>query len=92
MTTKRFALIFAGLGIALMWLGFSKAPWGLVIIWPGLNFLFLGFAYYKYLPDIFGKRADGTLAPVKLLFLLPYCLFYLTIWHLMRLILKEDPV
>ena len=59
-------------------------------VWPGLSFLAVAGAYFGLGPRIFRKRSDGTIASLALVALLPYFLFTWGIWHLARLLIKED--
>jgi protein-tyrosine phosphatase len=78
------------LGIAQIILGFQYGWWGAFLIWSGLCFAAVGIAYAKRLPGIFGKRPDGTLAPGRVLLLLPYLLFTWAVWFLDTHIRSEN--
>ena len=60
-----------------------------ILLWPAANFLVLGIAYATEKHRIFGKRADGTLATINVLFLLPYYLLLWSFWHVMRVLQNE---
>jgi len=87
---KHGALFFLlGLTLCLMpWL--YGGGWTWVLLWLGLNMLMLGVAYARRDEGVFGKRADGTLAPGRVLVFLPYLLLTWGVWHLCRLL--PEPV
>lgn len=68
----------AGLFAAAFWLG--GPAW--LVTWPATSVTAVGLGYLALGPRVFGKRADGTLAPVPTLILLPY---HVVAWLRLRL-------
>ena len=81
-------------GNALLGLGAAQAALALVnmrawlvpavalVAWSGLSFLFVGAAYRRRAPGVFGKRgADGRLGPLAVLLCLPYLLLSWGLWR-----------
>lgn len=56
--------------------------WTWVILWLAINMVILGVAYARRDASVFGKHANGTLSPERVLFFLPYLLFTWGIWRL----------
>lgn len=71
--------------VALMWKGLC-----LLLLWPAASFAVVGFGYLFWGHSVFGKRADGTLRLSNMLFLAPFLAFLWSVWHLARLIIRED--
>ena len=61
-----------------------------LLLWPALSFAWVALAYAGLGPSLFGKRPDGRMAWWAVLLLLPYLLLTWGIWHLHRLLSKED--
>ena len=68
----RFGIMLCVLGLALataaIWLG---GP-ALLVLWPATSVFVVGLGYLFLGPAVFGKRADGQLAPLPLALLFPY--------------------
>ena len=56
--------------------------WTWIILWLAMNMLMLGVAYARCDSSVFGKQADGTLSPVRVLIFLPYLLLTWGVWRL----------
>lgn len=63
--------------------------WGWLLLWPALCYLGVALAYGGCGPGLLGKRADGSLAPLAMLFFLPFLLPTWGVWHLQRLLSNE---
>src|SRR5262245_28082319 len=87
----KYAVVFALLAVCLAVLGVAVGGPGLVLLWPALSLALVAAAYARLGPRLFGKRPDGRLAWWAVLLLLPYLLLTWTLWHLHRLLSKEDP-
>ena len=82
-----FSILAILLGcVALMWKGLC-----LLLLWPAASFAVVGLGYLFFGHRVFGKRTDGTLRLGNMLFLAPFLAFLWSVWHLSRLILREDP-
>lgn len=68
----RFGVMLCVLGLALA----SAALWlrgpALLVLWPATSVFVVGLGYLFIGPSVFGKRPDGTLAPLHVALLLPY--------------------
>lgn len=58
--------------------------WGWVLVWPAASFLGVAVAYAGVGPRVFGKRDDGALGLLPLLFFSPYLLPTWGLWHVLR--------
>src|SRR2546430_16664176 len=87
----RYAVIFLSLGIGFIVLAVQRGGWWLLMIWPGLSAVIVGAGYAKLGARVFGKRAHGTYAMWAMLIHLPYLLITRGIWHLLRVVLPENP-
>jgi hypothetical protein len=78
----RFGWMQVVLGAALFasafWLG--GPAW--LVVWPATSVTAVGLGYLALGPGVFGKRADGTLAPLPTLILFPY---HVVAWLRLRL-------
>lgn len=63
--------------------------WMWTLVWPGVAFVAVGVAYFANQPGVFGKRADGTLAPLSAAALLPFLALAWITWHLVRIASRE---
>src|SRR5215472_6333827 len=61
-----------------------------LLLWPAVSFGWVALAYAGLGPRLFGKRPDGRMAWWAVLLLLPYLLLAWGLWHLHRLLSKED--
>lgn len=79
------------IGLALIALGFvyGRASW--LLWWSGASFTAVGLAYARHSPDLFGKRADGTLTWWRAVLLWPYLLFAWTVWFLETRLSRDKP-
>ncbi len=77
------------LGLILIVLGFIMLDGGIVLIWIGSNFLILGFAHWRGLHGIFGKRPNGTLQFCHRVLFFPLLTYTAVVWHLLRLFSRE---
>lgn len=67
-------------------------PWRLGMAWFAATCAVVAIAYLVNSPEVFGKRTDGRLRLLNQLTLLPYLLYALALWHLLRLVSREAPV
>ena len=77
----RNALTFLVLAAGLVVLAvlYPGVRWGL--LWAGGNFVVVAAAYARQKPQVFGKRADGTMAWGPRLLLLPYLWLTWLVWY-----------
>lgn len=81
-------LLLAG---ALIAISIFQGKFGFVIAWFGINFLLLGVAHFSAYHKIFGKRADGVIPWWSWCVFLPLQLYTHGVWHVYRLINRENP-
>ncbi|MBV6624319.1 MAG: dual specificity protein phosphatase family protein [Rivularia sp. (in: Bacteria)] len=89
----KYALVFYVLGILLIIFSCNKFDlilFNFIIFWCGLSFLTLGIAYGGLGARVFGKQKNGKISKFSFGFLLPYLLLTWAVWHIQRLISKED--
>ncbi|WP_395750443.1 protein-tyrosine phosphatase family protein [Prosthecobacter sp.] len=60
--------------------------WTWIVLWLGMDMILLSRAYARRDASVFGKRADGSLAPARALLFLPYLLFTWGVWRLCLLL------
>ena len=58
---------------------YPRLAW--LLLWSGGSFATVAVAYALRKPRVFGKRIDGTLAPLPCLLLLPYLLLTWLLWY-----------
>lgn len=81
------------LGLLLGALATRVATAGMVpLLWLALAFVVVGGAYLRGARDIFGKRPDGTLAPSRVLVLLPFLGLLWAVWHAARVLSREPAI
>ncbi len=85
----RFVLIL--LGPLLILGGVLAGGWGLVALWPGVDFIALAIAHFRGAHHLYGKRPDGTLPLWSWLLFFPLLAYALAVWHLLRLLCREPP-
>lgn len=86
----KYGTLFLGLGGILAFYGYLNGGWGWLLLWPAGSFSIVACGYFGLGARVFGKRSDGTIAWYGLVFLLPYLIYTWAIWHLSRIIIKED--
>jgi hypothetical protein len=84
-----YAVVFTLLGIELIAAGVFLGGAGLLLCWPGGNFLLVAAAYAGLGPQVFGKRHDGRPAWWAVLLLLPYLGLAWLIWQVQRRLSRE---
>lgn len=72
---------------AALWL---RGPF-LWFLWPAVSWLGLAYAYLRNRPKILGKRSDGTLHWLAVVFFLPHLAVGEIFFHFKRLVLKLEP-
>jgi protein-tyrosine phosphatase len=91
MTFRVVGLSFAAVGALLALLAVRSGGAMAVVAWPGAALLLAGGAYVSGSPRPFGKRADGSLAPLSVLALLPYLAATWGLWRVQRRIWRRPP-
>jgi protein-tyrosine phosphatase len=85
----KYAIVFGLLGVYLVGLAAVVGGWVWLVVWPGASLLLVAAAFAGLGPQVFGKRADGTVAWWALLALFPYLLLTWLLWQLLRLTSQE---
>jgi len=86
----KYAIALGLMSVALVSGAFIYPAAAVFLIWAAISFGCVAFGYGGFGVRIFGKTAAGRISwPAKVL-LLPYLLYTLTIWHLCRLVSRED--
>lgn len=86
----KYAVLFLSIGISLIILGIKFGGLGWLLVWSGVSFVVVGIGYAGLGAQIFGKNQEGKIASWGMILLLPYLIFYWTIWYFLCLIIKED--
>ncbi len=68
----RFGLFQVLLGIALIVAAWWVSGPAWLVAWPALAVIIVGLGYLGLGPRVFGKREDGSIAPMNLALLFPY--------------------
>ena len=71
-------LLIAG-GLTVLALLYPGLRW--MLLWSGGSFFAVAAAYALRRPGVFGKKPDGTMAPLPCLLLLPYLLLTWLLWY-----------
>jgi protein-tyrosine phosphatase len=77
-------------GVAFGLVAWQLGGWGWLLAWPAATSLVIGSAYLANWTGVFGKRLDGRLGATQLLFLAPFFLATWGVWHVQRLLGRED--
>jgi len=80
----RLAIIFFLLTLGFCLVIRNNGGWTWLLLWPALSFLLVGIAYATTDPRVFGKRLDGTIAPMSVVLLLPFLVYTWLIWRVVR--------
>lgn len=86
----KYAFIFVLFGILFIIFGCNLIIFRWLFFWSGVSFIIVGVAYGGLGAKVFGKKSNGTISKWSLFLLLPYFLLTWMIWHIQRLISKED--
>jgi protein-tyrosine phosphatase len=86
----KYAILFFLLAAILFGLAAYQAGIFYVALWPAFTFSVLAAGYAWLHVSIMGKRLDGTIAWWAIVLLLPYLLLTWSMWHVLRIIGRED--
>jgi hypothetical protein len=87
----RLAVLFAVMSAAVAGMAAAHRDWAWVLVWPALNLAGLAAAYAGLGPRVLGKGPQGQINPWASLFFLPFRLYVLGIWHVVRRFGRERP-
>jgi hypothetical protein len=87
----RYAITFSLMGVLLLYPPFSFGNFYVLCLWPASNCIALGIGYAWLGPGIFGKSPNGKMLFSLKIFYLPFLLFTLSIWHITRVVSRENP-
>jgi hypothetical protein len=82
MNGLRFGVLQVLLGAGLMAAAWVESGPAWIVAWPALSVALVGIGYLGLGPRVFGKRADGSIAPLNLVLLFPY---HVAAWLRLRL-------
>jgi hypothetical protein len=88
----KYGIYFLVLAALMLSLAIQFGGWYWTMIYPSLSFAIVAIGYLGGGPRVFGKRPDGKRSLVATFFLLPYLLFTLGTWQLVRLVSREPAV
>jgi protein-tyrosine phosphatase len=86
----KYGILFLIVSGVFAYYGYLIGGWGWLLWWPALSFLIVACGYLGLGAKIFGKRTNGTIAWYVFPYLLPYLLYTWAIWHLSRILRRED--
>lgn len=86
----KYGILFLILGLLIGGFAIQNGGWSLLLLWPAANCVIIGIAYFARIPQLFGKRPNGSLNPLTTIVLLPYLFYLWLIWHILRLIQSEN--
>ncbi|NND98467.1 MAG: hypothetical protein HKN47_14195 [Pirellulaceae bacterium] len=86
----RYAVLFLLLGAILAYVSRTGGQLNLLALWPAACCIAVSISYFFYSPAIFGKLRSGRLNPISVVLLLPYLTFTWLVWHLVRLLTREN--
>ena len=89
-THIRFSLLLLIVGVALFGLVPIYVKMAVPILWSGGSFVVVGAAYGFLQPGVFGKNDKGRQHPLNQILLAPFLLYAWSVWHLGRLLSRED--
>jgi protein-tyrosine phosphatase len=84
-----YVFLFATYAAALLAPALLLGGWAWLLAWPALSFALVAAAYAGLGARVFGKRSDGTIAPLHRLALLPFHGLVAAVWHGLRLTRSE---
>ncbi|TWU18635.1 phosphatase domain-containing putative toxin [Allorhodopirellula heiligendammensis] len=80
-----FSLLTIAIGVATL----RGGPWAWLLFYPAFSFGVVAAAYLFSGPGVFGKRFDGRRSRLGTLLVLPYVLYVMVVWHVVRLLSRE---
>ena len=85
-----YAVVFAILAITLLVAAFriDDILIRILLIWSSLSLARLSVAYFRRNAAVFGKGADGSLAPLAVVVMLPFLLLTWGVWYLQNLVVR----
>lgn len=86
----KYALIFLIFGILFIIFGCNLIIFRWLFFWTGVSFIIVGAAYGGIGAKVFGKKSNGNISKLSLFLLMPYLLLTWIVWHIQRLISKEN--
>lgn len=90
-TYMHYAITFISLGLILCWWAVSIGGIGYLLLWPAMSSFILFIGYVGAGCQIFGKSTAGTITWAWFIHL-PFFVYSLLVWHLVRLLSRENPV
>jgi protein-tyrosine phosphatase len=87
----KYPIIFLMLGASVSCLAIRLGGCWHALHWFSLSCFLLAGGYAGLGPRIFGKRPDGSIPIWSRLLHLPFMLYSETVWHLVRILSRENP-
>lgn len=88
----KYGFAFLIVALLLLLYALQQGGWFYGLLYPALSFMLVATAYLGVGPRVFGKRACGKRSWLSTMLLLPYLLFSLATWHLIRLLSRESAI
>lgn len=87
----KYLIVLVLVGATQIVLASTSGTMAWLLYWSGLSWIVVGAAYGGLGAGIFGKRANGRMAPVSICLLLPYLSVTWFLWYMQQLLTKEPP-
>ncbi|MCZ6918573.1 MAG: dual specificity protein phosphatase family protein [Gemmatimonadetes bacterium] len=87
----KYATLFLALGLSMGYAATTGGGLRWLLVWPATSFAGVGIAYAGVGAGLFGKQPDGSLRLVSVAVLLPYLLLAWFVWHIARVLKREEP-
>lgn len=88
----KYGVAFSLVAAALCFYAVRSGSVFLLLLWPAVSFGLVAVAYFISEPAVFGKRQDGSMSKGNMLVLLPYLFYLWSVWHVARILSREDAV
>lgn len=88
----KYGIYFLLLSVVMMITAVQHGSWYYALAYPAMSFAIVSIGYLGLGPRVFGKRSDGKRNLLATVLLLPYLIFTLVTWHLIRLLSRESAV
>ena len=85
----KYGILFAIVAVLLVMLAITNGGWFLLLLWPALSFGIVSLGYLCLGTRVYGKSANGRLATINQLLLLPYLGYLSSVWYILRFVKRE---
>ena len=86
----KYAVLFGTLAALFLLAAFIHSFLAIPLIWAAISFSIIAVGYAGAGPSVTGKKSDGSFRVMYIAPLLPYLLYTWLVWHLYRILKRED--